>query len=240
MDNRMSQVCSSRFHSRLRLVLWGAGLLLLSTTVRAAEMGAEVIQELAEACIDSMAGSAGFTDRETGCISVPRARQVPCGQLHARGPATLQRPGIYMVRLLDCDGATVASVAVRLRAFAEVLCVTTEIPRGASISATNTAVRRAPLDAQALTHLASDQPIRARRRLAADTPLRRSDVEPVPAILAGEHVTAYLQRGGLRIALSGRALEDGIRGELFTLHDPATRRALRARALGPGRARLEP
>ncbi len=210
------------------------------TPLSATEIPGEVIAAQAEACIDSLAADAKILDRSVECTSIPRSRQVPCGRLHTQSLAPLAGPGLYMVRLLDCEERAVATVAVRLEAFANLLCATTDIAHGAPLATDNTAPRRTRLDPRGLPELPADKRFRARRRLVAGTLIRSCDIEPIPEILAGDRVSAYLERGGLRIAISGRALEDGVQGELFMIHDPATRRALRARVLGPGKARLEP
>ncbi len=125
-----------------------------------------------------------------------------------------------------------------MTAFASTYCAVHALSRGESIGSNDIEVRRAPRAPGAVL----EPPIgmRARRAIASGTPLRSSDLEPVPQILAGDRVEATLERGGLRLVLAGRALEDAATGESFRLHDPLMRRALRARAQAPGKAVLEP
>ncbi|MAE69610.1 MAG: flagella basal body P-ring formation protein FlgA [Gemmatimonadetes bacterium] len=132
----------------------------------------------------------------------------------------------------------IACVGVRMTTFAPTYCAIRPLRRGESIGPNDVEKRRAPESSQALL----DPPIgmRARRAISSGSPLRSTDLEPVPLILAGDRVAATLERGRLRLVVSGRALEDAVAGESFRLHDPLMRRALRARALAPGQAVLEP
>jgi len=202
----------------------------------------EKIAALARDHVDSLAASSGLDDRQVEATSIPADRTCGEADLRITGPRAPLAPGVHMVTLRTAGAGrgsrAVATVAVRLRAYAPACRARRSIARGEEIGPDDVELRRTELAPKLLARMPEGQ--RARRPIARGAALRSSDLEPIPQIRSGDRVEATLERGGLRLVLAGRALEDAAIGETFRIHDPRMRRALRARALAPGRAELEP
>lgn len=78
----------------------------------------------------------------------------------------------------------------------------------------------------------------AARRLAAGSPVRRSDLVKPQLVRRGEAVSIALRSGGLSIVTEGRALSGGARGDLVRVISLATSRTLDATVDGSGSVRL--
>lgn len=79
-----------------------------------------------------------------------------------------------------------------------------------------------------------------RRDLRVGELITPEHVTRPPIISAGDSVRLETRSGGVRATLQARAVQAAAVGELVRLRHPTQHRLLRARALGPGRARLEP
>ena len=73
-----------------------------------------------------------------------------------------------------------------------------------------------------------------RRSLAANTPVRVTDLRPPIVVRRGEPVTMLLTSGALTISARGRALEDGARGALVRIVNIDSNRTVEAEIVGPG------
>lgn len=215
-------------------------LILLTSALpaRGVNLAGARLGEIARAWVDSSAAALGWQEREVRCVSRPGDREAPSHRVYAEGPTGELRPGIVPVRLRDVNGRTLATIPVRVARFDSVLCAATALAKGSALGPDDVILARQERDARQLKALPNS--MRTKRPLRRGETIRSTDIEPLPTIRAGETVHATLERGGLRLSLSARALEDAAAGELLRVHAPRLRRAVRARALGPGVARLEP
>jgi len=76
----------------------------------------------------------------------------------------------------------------------------------------------------------------AKRRLAAGRPVRRKDVEAPTLIERNALVTIVYKTSGLMLKTKGRAAEDGAHGEIISIVNTQTKRALHARVISPNTA----
>jgi len=77
----------------------------------------------------------------------------------------------------------------------------------------------------------------AARRLTAGTVVRANDIIPPRLVRRGEPVTIYVRSGGLLISTSGRALDNGGRGDHVRVVANSTNRTLDAEVEGSGAVR---
>ena len=73
-----------------------------------------------------------------------------------------------------------------------------------------------------------------RRSLAANAPIRLSDLRRPLVVTRGERVTMLLSTGTMTITARGKALEDGPRGALIRVVNADSNRTIEAEIVGPG------
>ncbi len=73
------------------------------------------------------------------------------------------------------------------------------------------------------------------RPLRAGVPLRLSEVRRPVLVHKGAIVTMIVQRGGLLLSATGKAMQDGARDEVIRLQNTSTRRIIEGRVTGPER-----
>ncbi len=90
--------------------------------------------------------------------------------------------------------------------------------------------------------LKADAPLfglRLRHQLAANTLLRRNDLEPVPAVARHQHIAAELQAGGIVIEKTVIAQSDGYLGQKIKVADTQSVAVYVAKVIAPGRVEVE-
>lgn len=75
-----------------------------------------------------------------------------------------------------------------------------------------------------------------RRALRAGIPLDMRDVEAPRLVRRGEQVSVAYVAGGIRLEMSGRALDDGARGETIRIQNTKSAATIEAVVTGPGTA----
>lgn len=126
---------------------------------------------------------------------------------------------------------------------APALVVTTEtIPRGGAVDLGNVelvdrADKKLPRMLRPFVWSAKEA-LRARRTLRAGTIVSEFDVEPMPAVSAGDPVTVTLSTGRMLVTATAVAKEDGFAGETIWVQNPSSQRRLRVQVVEPGRVRL--
>jgi flagella basal body P-ring formation protein FlgA len=73
------------------------------------------------------------------------------------------------------------------------------------------------------------------RTLAPGRPVRLADLRPRPAVRKGDLVAVEYRRHGLAIATHGRALQDGVTGDVIRLVNPQSDRQIKAVIVGDRR-----
>ncbi|NNG03169.1 MAG: flagellar basal body P-ring formation protein FlgA, partial [Inquilinus sp.] len=73
-----------------------------------------------------------------------------------------------------------------------------------------------------------------RRLLAANAPLRLTDLRPPTLVRRGETVTMLLQTGALALSARGRALDEGAAGDVIRVVNTDSNRTIEAEIRGPG------
>ncbi len=76
------------------------------------------------------------------------------------------------------------------------------------------------------------------RPLRAGAPLRLSEVQRPLLVHKGAIVTMIVQRGGLLLSATGKAMQDGARDEVIRLQNTSTRRVIEGRVAGPERVHV--
>lgn len=142
--------------------------------------------------------------------------------------------GYLHVRLEGGEEATL-ELAGRAVEAVEVPVLVAGVPAGTALDEVQ--VEMAWVPRERLTDDAMLDPIRlqgmeARRRLAADRPVRMRDLRPVNLVRRGETVTLTFKRGGLELRAFARALEDGVEGEFIRLANLDTDQTIRALVVG--------
>lgn len=80
----------------------------------------------------------------------------------------------------------------------------------------------------------------AKRRLQADEPVRRSDIEPPKLVTRNTQVTIVYQVPGLSLRALGRAQADGAYGDTVSVLNTRSNRVLQAVVNGPGTVAVGP
>jgi flagella basal body P-ring formation protein FlgA len=80
----------------------------------------------------------------------------------------------------------------------------------------------------------------ANRNLRQNQPLRPSDLRAPIMIAKGTIVTVSLINGALTVTGTGRALEDGSKGEVIRVMNMQSKRTLDARVVGPNQVKIAP
>jgi len=117
------------------------------------------------------------------------------------------------------------------------------IPRGALVSAADIEwreVRAAGLPADLLESEDGLVGMAARRSLRAGKPIREVDVTPPIIVSKGSLVTMSLQSPGLTLSGTGRALEDGAKGDVIRIMNTRSKRTIEGTVVGPDLVRITP
>jgi flagella basal body P-ring formation protein FlgA len=97
---------------------------------------------------------------------------------------------------------------------------------------------RAELASDHLTSVEAAAGRVARRLIAAGTAITEAMLEPVRTVARGEALRVDVKSGGALISFAGTAESAGCVGDVVSVRNPSTRRVVRARITGPGRAEV--
>lgn len=81
---------------------------------------------------------------------------------------------------------------------------------------------------------------RLRRQLRRGELLNQAWLRPAPMLQRGQHLRLYWRRGGIEIHSEAEALDDAMQGQSLRLRRVGGRKILRAKAVAPGIAELQP
>lgn len=111
------------------------------------------------------------------------------------------------------------------------------LPRGTVLGAEDLVTRCAELGAVSLRRLPAAADLvggRAARDLDADEVVTKSMVIAEPLVRSGDHVTVRSIVGAVQVEGRAVAAQNGFRGETIRVVNPDSRKAIRARVVGPG------
>jgi len=133
----------------------------------------------------------------------------------------------------------VSGVVLEMR---EVAVLARTLNRGERIEATDIAIERRPRegvppDAQAAAPAPGEV---AQRTLGAGSMLRAGDTAPPEVVLRGETVTIVYETPGVSLSMRGQANESGRLGATVSVLNVASKKALQATVIGPGRVSVGP
>jgi flagellar basal body P-ring formation protein FlgA len=107
-------------------------------------------------------------------------------------------------------------VPVRIETDAPVMVLTRNLPRGATVTASDAAPQQRRFAGLSENYVKSGESLtayRLRRPVAAGQVLARDALEPAPVVLRGAQVTVRAENAGFRVESSGRALADAAPGQ---------------------------
>lgn len=176
-------------------------------------------------------------------IEVQRPARIPLGQyeIEVDAPAAQATGGGYRrteVRVVQ-EGTVVATVParVKLATFGDVVVARQPIARGAVLREEDLRVEERRLDELPTTVLTSlDEAIgrEARVALAAGKPLTVQGLATAALVKRGDMVRLLIERGGLRLSVSGEALETAGVGERVRVLNESSKRELVGRVVDHG------
>jgi flagella basal body P-ring formation protein FlgA len=94
-------------------------------------------------------------------------------------------------------------------------------------------------DGTPVAALDAQQSQRLRRAVRAGEPVLQGDLAGVPDVLAQQPVQLAVERGAVRIVVSGTALNDGVVGERISVRPQGSRVAVQARVVAPAEAMID-
>jgi flagella basal body P-ring formation protein FlgA len=167
----------------------------------------------------------------TDVVLAPGASTRGAVRLLLRG--TIDRPGARAL-------APLASVAVDMRVVVTHWHTTGDVSRGTALTEADLIAARhvlAPGPLQRPLARAALVGARVARDLAADACLATAPVVPVPAVRAGEDVTAWVREPGIEVRTTMVAVDGGAVGATIRVRPVTSRKSRRARVVG--RAEVE-
>jgi len=176
-------------------------------------------------------------------VEVQRAVRIPLGayEVEVGDPAARGTGGGYRrtdLRVLQ-QGSVVANVAARVKiaSFGPVVVVRQPIARGALLRDEDLRVEELRLDelpSTVLSDLSEAVGKEARVALAAGKPLTLQSLTTAALVKRGDLVRLTIERGGLRLSVSGEALETAGAGERVRVVNDSSKRELVGQVVGHG------
>jgi flagella basal body P-ring formation protein FlgA len=153
--------------------------------------------------------------------------------------ARLTRPIRFSLaeRHADQTSTTIGYAVATVRVAIEHARIVRALARGTLISPDDLAVGCAELGALPLRRLPAPADLvggRAARDLAADEVVTRSMVLAEPLVHSGDQVMVRSTVGPVQVEGRAVAAQNGFRGETIRVVNPDSRKAIRARVVGPG------
>lgn len=205
--------------------------------------------ELADAARTALAEQARAAGVQATLATVGRVDDVALPvegayEVRAAAPATWlrSRVGVPVQILVGGQKRASATVWFAVTAPATALVYTQPAPARAAVS--QLVVGTGPIDlartsGESIASLDALAGQRLRRPAAPGQPLRASDFEPMPTVLAQQAVRVETTRGPVRLSIAGRALSDGATGQLISVLPSGGTQPVRARVLSSEVVSLE-
>lgn len=166
--------------------------------------------------------------------------RVEIGQVAGRWP---RARASVPVQVSAADGARrTLSVWVAASEPRSVLAYLADYPVNTPIADVRTATRSVDMvccDGVALQSLPAGVPERLRRAVRAGTPVMQDDLAGLPEVVAQQPVQLVVERGAVRIVVSGIALMDGRAGDRISVRPRGSRSAVQARVVAPAEAHID-
>lgn len=150
------------------------------------------------------------------------------------------KPGtnVLMVRLMTGEKLwRRLTMAVRIQAIGRVPILPADLERGAVLDKTIVQWDERALKGNELFQI-PDEPQRAKYRLRRGEPLRERDLEIVPKVFKGSHITIEVYIGQTRVQVRGRALRDGGLGQMIPVENITSRKVINAVVIGTGKVEV--
>ena len=132
-------------------------------------------------------------------------------------------------------------VVCRLELFADIVVVKAAVKRGSVITREMLDIVRREITLPAddfCTEIAQATGQQAKRTIRARRMLRKSDLEPVPAIRSGEIVMIVAENENIKITARGIAKSDGAMGETIPVLSLRSNKKIHAKVIGGGKVRV--
>lgn len=139
------------------------------------------------------------------------------------------------------NGSQIIRVKGRVDAVSEIPVLTRRIMRGNNISnrdITWIKVRTTRLQRDMITDHGDLIGMTAKRTIAANQPIRTSEIRRPLMVEKGSSVTIALTTALMQLTTKGRALEDGSKGDIIRVSNLQTKTVIEAEITGPGTARV--
>ncbi|WP_457624720.1 flagellar basal body P-ring formation chaperone FlgA [Persephonella sp.] len=141
---------------------------------------------------------------------------------------------IYLTGRVISGGKIVdrINISVRYRQFADVVFAKRDILKGETITIEDVIVRKTEKKAGYITDIKSVIGARAKTNIPSGKPLKVSMVEPDYPVKKRSYVKVIYDRNGIKIEITGIALENGLKGQVIKVKNPSTGKVLSCRVLG--------
>jgi flagella basal body P-ring formation protein FlgA len=134
-------------------------------------------------------------------------------------------------------------IRIFIRKYAEVVVVSDRITRFHDFSPDNLSIQRREvtgLRETPVTSLESLTGMRARRNINRDDILTKGDIEPTPVVNSYSDVHIVYVDGLCRVSAAGKALEDGLIGELIRVKNKSSGKIVIARVVDKNSVTVDP
>lgn len=125
----------------------------------------------------------------------------------------------------------------------EVAVLTRSLDRGESVRAADIAFEKRPRDAVSSDALLDGTPLAgrvARRALSAGSFVRSGDLARPEIVQRGEVVNAVYEAPGMVLSMRAKAVEGGALGDVISILNPGSKKAIPATVVAPGKVSVRP
>lgn len=197
----------------------------------------EMVRRAIVSAMTSRIPSASLVD-----VQLQRVPDVPLDTLTAE-PAPGARLGKPMRFVVSPENARSFTVVATVRVTARHVVTRRAVTRGAALGSDDVEWRDGPIEdllVEALPGLDEVVTSHARRALAVNEVLTRAIIAPVPAVRAGDVVSAVVRFGVVEARGEARAVSSGAIGDVIRVSRPGSRDPLRARVLAAALVEILP
>jgi len=141
---------------------------------------------------------------------------------------------IYLTGKVVSEGKPVEriNISVRYREFADVVFAKRDILKGETITTEDIFIKKTEKKAGYATDLKSVVGARAKTNIPSGKPLKITMIEPTYPVKKRSYVKVIYDRNGIKIEITGVALENGLKGQVIKVKNPSTGKVLSCRVLG--------
>ena len=221
---------------RLSLVCLLAALLLSANATALAQDGFETAERLRTTAEESVRRELPATAIVSADALDARLRLAACADLVADPPSGRGNSVNVALRCTTPSAWTVY-VPVRVRDLRPVYVLAGAPRRGDPVTASLLKVETRDVAQLPFGYIAEHSPLSElefRRALVPGAALAPTDLAPARCVRRGEQVQLISRVAGLEVRASGKALNDGARGERVRVENSGSKRIVEGRVSGPG------